>query len=120
MSVTVTKIQNDTRRSVADGGTMLPLFSGMLRGDIVNYNYTERLAFRSDQRTLWLATGLPPDSTLLKKAQERRIMILAFANNHYAGHGASTVELFRRLGGIETLRVVHPQRGTGQQSSLFD
>jgi uncharacterized protein YecE (DUF72 family) len=38
--------------------------------------------------------------SLLKKVQERRIMILAFANNHYAGHAPSTVELFRRLWGI--------------------
>jgi uncharacterized protein YecE (DUF72 family) len=31
---------------------------------------------------------------LLKKVHERRIMILAFANNHYAGHGPATVKLF--------------------------
>ena len=57
--------------------------------------------------------------TLLKKIQERRIMILAFANNHYAGHGPSTVELFRRLWGIEAPRVIHRPQRTGQQSSLF-
>jgi len=34
---------------------------------------------------------------LLKKAQERRIQILAFANNHYAGHGPATVKLFLDL-----------------------
>jgi hypothetical protein len=34
---------------------------------------------------------------LLKKVQERRIMILAFANNHYAGFGPGTADLFRRL-----------------------
>jgi uncharacterized protein YecE (DUF72 family) len=34
---------------------------------------------------------------LLKKVHERRIMILAFANNHYAGHGPATVELFKKL-----------------------
>ena len=35
---------------------------------------------------------------LLKKVHERRIMILAFANNHYAGHGPATVsaETMRR------------------------
>ena len=34
---------------------------------------------------------------LLKKVQERRIMILAFANNHYAGFGPGTLELFRQI-----------------------
>ncbi|HLZ52512.1 MAG TPA: DUF72 domain-containing protein [Candidatus Acidoferrum sp.] len=57
---------------------------------------------------------------LLKKVQERRIMILAFANNHYAGFGPGTVDLFRRLWGMEAPRVVHPPRGTGRQTSLFD
>lgn len=33
----------------------------------------------------------------LKKVHERHIMILAFANNHYAGHGPATIELFRNL-----------------------
>lgn len=36
-------------------------------------------------------------ASLLKKVHERRIMILAFANNHFAGHGPATVELFRKL-----------------------
>lgn len=31
--------------------------------------------------------------SLLKKVQEQRVMILAFSNNHYAGHGPSTVEM---------------------------
>jgi uncharacterized protein YecE (DUF72 family) len=30
--------------------------------------------------------------SLLRKVQERRIMILAFANNHYAGYGPGTVD----------------------------
>jgi uncharacterized protein YecE (DUF72 family) len=34
---------------------------------------------------------------LLKKVHKRRIQILAFANNHYAGHGPATVNLFREL-----------------------
>ena len=57
---------------------------------------------------------------LLKKVHERRIMILAFANNHYAGNGPATVELFRSLWGPETLPKVQEPRQTGQQSSLFD
>jgi len=35
--------------------------------------------------------------SLLKKVHERRIMILAFANNHFAGHGPATVEFFKKL-----------------------
>lgn len=58
--------------------------------------------------------------SLLKKVQERRIMILAFANNHYAGYGPGTVDLFRRLCGMEAPRVVRPPQQTAQQSSLFD
>ena len=34
---------------------------------------------------------------LLRKVYERRIQILAFANNHYAGHGPATVKLFSEL-----------------------
>jgi uncharacterized protein YecE (DUF72 family) len=34
---------------------------------------------------------------LLRKVHERRIQILAFANNHYAGHGPGTVKLFSDL-----------------------
>jgi uncharacterized protein YecE (DUF72 family) len=58
--------------------------------------------------------------SLLKKIQERRIMILAFANNHYAGFGPGTVDLFRRLWGMEAGRMARRPQQTGQQSSLFD
>jgi uncharacterized protein YecE (DUF72 family) len=34
---------------------------------------------------------------VLKKVHERRIQILAFANNHYAGYGPGTIEEFRKL-----------------------
>jgi len=34
---------------------------------------------------------------LLKKVHKRRIQILAFANNHYAGHGPETIRLFSQL-----------------------
>jgi uncharacterized protein YecE (DUF72 family) len=58
--------------------------------------------------------------SLLKKVHERRIMILAFANNHYAGHGPATVALFRNLWGGDALsKRLIPQR-TEQQTSLFD
>ncbi len=57
---------------------------------------------------------------LLKKVHERRIMILAFANNHYAGHGPATVELFRNLWGDDALLKPHIPRRTEKQTSLFD
>lgn len=44
-------------------------------------------------------------------------MILAFANNHYAGHGPWTVDLFRRLWGMEAPRVVRPLQRT--DNNLF-
>lgn len=34
---------------------------------------------------------------VLKKVHERKIQILAFANNHYAGNGPGTIEEFRKL-----------------------
>jgi uncharacterized protein YecE (DUF72 family) len=34
---------------------------------------------------------------VFKKLSERRIQILAFANNHYAGYGPGTIEEFRSL-----------------------
>jgi uncharacterized protein YecE (DUF72 family) len=57
---------------------------------------------------------------LLKKVHERRIMILAFANNHYAGNGPATVELFRSLWGPETLPKIQKGQQIARQSSLFD
>jgi hypothetical protein len=47
-------------------------------------------------------------------------MILAFANNHYAGHGPPTVELFRNLWGDDALPKPMIPRQIEQQSSLFD
>ena len=34
---------------------------------------------------------------LLRKVRERRIQVLAFANNHYAGFGSGTVQLFLEM-----------------------
>ena len=56
---------------------------------------------------------------LLKKVHERRIMILAFANNHYAGNGPGTVEMFRSLWGDGIPKPMIPRR-IEQQSSFFD
>jgi len=36
---------------------------------------------------------------VLKKVHARKIQILAFANNHYAGYGPGTIEEFRKLWG---------------------
>ena len=36
---------------------------------------------------------------VLKKVHERKIQILAFANNHYAGYGPGIIEEFRKLWG---------------------
>jgi uncharacterized protein YecE (DUF72 family) len=57
---------------------------------------------------------------LLKKVHERRIMILAFANNHYAGNGPATVELFRSLWGPESRPKIDTGQQIGWQSSFFD
>jgi hypothetical protein len=57
---------------------------------------------------------------LLKKVHERRIMILAFANNRYAGFGPATVELFRNLWGDDAFPNMHNPRRMGPQASLFD
>jgi uncharacterized protein YecE (DUF72 family) len=51
----------------------------------------------------------------LQKARERRIMILAFANNHYAGFGPGTLALFRQFWGDEGLPA-----SVERQPSLFD
>jgi uncharacterized protein YecE (DUF72 family) len=52
---------------------------------------------------------------VLRKVHERRIMILAFANNHYAGHGPGTLELFRQLWGDNGMPAA-----SGMPPSLFD
>jgi uncharacterized protein YecE (DUF72 family) len=57
---------------------------------------------------------------LLKKVHERRIMILAFANNHYAGNGPATVEMFRNLWGMEPPHAVSRVLLKDRQSSLFE
>jgi uncharacterized protein YecE (DUF72 family) len=58
--------------------------------------------------------------SLLKKVQERRIMILAFANNHYAGHAPATIEQVRNLWhGKRLPKIKKPQR-LRREPSLFD
>lgn len=54
---------------------------------------------------------------VLKKVHKRKIQIFAFANNHYAGHGPSTVETFLNLwrgsGGM-----AEPVRGSVKQGDF--
>ncbi len=56
---------------------------------------------------------------LLKRVQKRRIQILAFANNHYAGHGPATLEMFRQIwnAGPKPGRIPSSGLATG---NLFD
>jgi uncharacterized protein YecE (DUF72 family) len=52
--------------------------------------------------------------------QKRGMVVYAYANNHYAGHGPATVEMFRALWnakGLPELSSPHPVR---QKYSLFD
>lgn len=47
---------------------------------------------------------------IVRKVHKRRIQIFAYANNHYAGHAPSTVEMFRKmLGPVATF--ASPTRG---------
>ena len=50
-----------------------------------------------DKPVIDRSTDLVEWVELLRKVHERRIQILAFANNHYAGHGPATVKQFGDL-----------------------
>jgi uncharacterized protein YecE (DUF72 family) len=56
----------------------------------------------------------------LRAVHNRRIEILAFANNHYAGHGPATLELFRRLWNQGHTGQGIASKKTVGQSRLFD
>lgn len=51
---------------------------------------------------------------VLKKVHKRKIQILAFANNHYAGYGPGTVEMFRDL-----WRKNMKEEAPGKSATLF-
>ena len=60
---------------------------------------------------------------VLKTVHKRKIQILAFANNHYAGHGPGTVELFwelwtRAVG--EKTGSARSRGGAAETRKLFD
>jgi hypothetical protein len=52
---------------------------------------------------------------ILKKVHKRKIQIYAYANNHYAGYGPATVEMFRNLWGRETKK----EAKTDKPDTLF-
>lgn len=52
---------------------------------------------------------------ILEKVHQRKIRIFAYANNHYAGHGPATVEMFRDL----WKKRVGEELGIVQSSTLF-
>jgi len=55
---------------------------------------------------------------VLKKVSERRIQILAFANNHYAGFGPGTLEEFRKLWGLKPRQPLLREKEPGSQLLL--
>ena len=52
---------------------------------------------------------------VLKTVHKRKIQILAFANNHYAGYGPGTLEAFKKLWG----RQVKEESKIGRTETLF-
>jgi uncharacterized protein YecE (DUF72 family) len=56
---------------------------------------------------------------VLKKVHERKIQILAFANNHYAGYGPGTVEQFRELWPRQVANDSGERNGMAEQCQLF-
>lgn len=56
---------------------------------------------------------------VLKKVHERKIQILAFANNHYAGYGPGTVEQFRELWRRQVATDSSERGGMAEQGQLF-
>jgi uncharacterized protein YecE (DUF72 family) len=55
-----------------------------------------------------------------QQIQKRGITIYAYADNHYAGHGPATIELFRNLWYAKGLPEVDRPRRYRLESSLFD
>jgi len=57
---------------------------------------------------------------IVRKVHKRRIQIFAYANNHYAGHAPSTVELFRDM--LRSSGLSEPRKPPRRQAepTLFD
>jgi hypothetical protein len=54
-------------------------------------------------------------AAILGKVHKRKIQIYAYANNHFAGHGPATVEMFQEL----WRRQVKEQTNRGTPATLF-
>jgi uncharacterized protein YecE (DUF72 family) len=60
-------------------------------------------------------TDLTEWANILGKVHKRKIQIFTYANNHYAGHGPATVELFQELWRKQVATEVgNPSRAAGQ------
>jgi uncharacterized protein YecE (DUF72 family) len=63
-----------------------------------NYTITPNGHIQCGESTQWdRKQDLAEWIEVLKTVHKRKIQILAFANNHYAGFGPGTIEQFRRL-----------------------
>jgi uncharacterized protein YecE (DUF72 family) len=56
---------------------------------------------------------------VLKTVHKRKIQILAFANNHFAGYGPGTIEQFRELWRTEVATETGKRSRTAEQGQLF-
>jgi uncharacterized protein YecE (DUF72 family) len=57
---------------------------------------------------------------VLKKVHERRIQILAFANNHFQGFGPATLEEFKKLWGRQVGKENGKRNRAAEQGQLFN
>jgi len=78
-----------------------------------------------EQTKTWDRVILDPRPQLLewvevcRRIAKRKIQILAFANNHYAGHAPATIEMFRQLWGAKAATAAIPS-SKGASGRLFD
>jgi uncharacterized protein YecE (DUF72 family) len=56
---------------------------------------------------------------ILGKVHKRKIQIFAYANNHYAGHGPATVEMFQDLWRKQEATKAEKLHSAGLQGQLF-
>lgn len=56
---------------------------------------------------------------VLKTVHKRKIQILAFANNHYAGYGPGTIEQFRELWRRQVGTETGKRNRAAEQGQLF-
>jgi uncharacterized protein YecE (DUF72 family) len=56
---------------------------------------------------------------ILGKVHKRKIQIFAYANNHYAGHGPATVEMFQQLWRREVKEETRRAESPKKEITLF-